>query len=201
MITTRDLRRLADIALTMPPGMHNDILKQCPEVELWPYYRFLYLLMHKVHPRIVVECGVYQGSATEHMAIADTNANIIGIDNNPMPRVADVVYRNQNVYMLRGDTVESAYKVTRLLSDWKARIGILFLDSTHDGNTPTREYLAYSQMLSDEAIVVCDDILFPPMIGFWNWLPGDKIELHELHPKPSKDYQDIGFGVSIVRHK
>jgi cephalosporin hydroxylase len=108
--------------------------------------------------------------------------------------------------MVRGDTTQmETREVVKSFMKRGERIGLIFLDSTHDGTTPLYEYGMYQDLFADECLVVCDDLLAPDhlkeMQDFWEWLPGEKQILHYLHPRLNKDYPVPGFGISIVRRE
>lgn len=200
-ITADALKQLAHQAVHAPRGLGNPALAANPES--WaPYLRFLHLVVREYRPEIAVELGVYMGTATAHMALACAETFVIGVDIAPHEAFGRVTGSFPNVWLVRGDSVEGAPEVARLA---KGRpIGLLFLDTVHDGDTPRREFEAYEPMLADGALVCCDDLLGPEhlrvkMQEFWRWLPGEKLELHELHPRAEGLYLDPGFGVSIWR--
>lgn len=168
-----------------------------------PYYRFLFSAAYFLQPKVIVECGTYLGIAAEHMAIAVQNipdAIVITIDEKVTDRAVKAVNMHDGkIFLIHGDTVLSAQHVYDYCDLHNFRIGLLFLDSTHDSYTPKREYEAYLPYFEDECLVCCDDIGDPNNREFWDWLPGDKMELNMLHMAKYPGYPNPGFGISIVR--
>jgi cephalosporin hydroxylase len=190
-----DLEYCARQVVYEPWGVGDKHLKN--NSESWaPYLRFLHTVVRTYRPKLVVECGVYMATATEHMAVACKDTMVIGIDIDFHPHASKVLSRNSNMRFIHGTSYESVEHVMLLSGD---NIGLLFLDSEHDGIIPRKEYEAYCDMFADECLVACDDILDPRMEEFWKWLPGDKRELHFLHPAQHSWMLIPGFGISIVR--
>lgn len=199
-LTLDNLEIIARRVVDEPWGCGDEVL--AANSESWaPYLRFLHAIVKEFKPEAVVECGVYMGTATAHMALANPNTLVVGIDRQFHPNVGKVTCFYDNIVLIDGDTVESFDTVKHVLDGLK--IGLIFLDSTHDGETPRREYDAYKRLFADECVVACDDLsgpkhLMEKMQRFWKWLPGEKRELHFLHPKIG-NIDEPGFGVSIVR--
>lgn len=203
-MTLDELKAIADESVHGLVGCNDPHLAALHES--WaPFRRFLYAVAMEIKPEVIVECGVNMGTGTAHMASGSPDTLVIGIDWKYHADVWDVVGPYMNIVLLDGDTVAMAPTVKGLIGG--SRIGLLFLDSTHDGLTPISEFMAYRPMFADECIVAVDDLLGPKhqmeqMQEFWRWLPGKKTELHFLHPVPETHIGIIdqpGFGVSIVR--
>jgi len=204
-----DINRLAQLAteaLTLPIGCGDPYFGSLQDQECWaPYLRFMYLCVKEYSPASVVELGVYAGTCTGHMAMANPKIPIIGVDREFKPEAYEIRKRFPNIHLIEGDTVESMPTVKWLLE--YTSIGMIFLDSTHDGITARNELEAYRPLFADECIVAVDDLLGPvhlmeKMQEFWKTLPDEKIELNFLHPIPDDRINLIdqpGFGVAIVR--
>ena len=209
----RDLITIAQASLNIPNGMGDSIL--AANSESWaPYYKFLYTVVKQYTPHVCLELGVYLGTATSHMALGCGSTTVLGVDNNYHPHARLNLSRHPNVVLFEGFTTaitvrfEIADFLERLsvAAGGPRRIGLLFLDSTHDGETPKNEFLTYQDLFADECLVVCDDLIGPKhleikMQEFWEWLPGEKHELHYLHPRVNDSHDEPGFGVSIVRRQ
>lgn len=203
-----DIVALAEKAPTMKRGMGDSDLAK--NQESWaPYLRFLGAVVKKYQPRVALELGVYMGTATRHMALGSPDIVVIGVDRDFHPAVWDNTLGYHNIILVEGDSTAESTKIA--VEDnlpgvgyVKTLIGLLFLDSTHDGETPKKEFELFEPLLAKECLVVCDDLLGPKhleekMKVFWDWLPGQKQELHFLHPRLNDSYDTPGFGVSIVR--
>lgn len=207
-----DLITIAKECVEEPAGMGDSILAQDPEVGI-AYNRFLGTVVKRYAPAVCLELGVYRGIATAHMALGCMSTTVIGVDRDFHQNARTSLMRYPNVVLIEGDSTSLGVQgeiidfLDRLMLEaGKERlIGLLFLDSTHDGKTPKREFQAFRTMFDEECLVVCDDILGsekskPKMQKFWEWLPGEKQELHFLHPPLHDDiYPEPGFGISIVR--
>lgn len=198
----KDLAVIADRVVNEPWGVGDELLASNTESSM-PYNRFLHEVVKVYEPKAVVECGVYMATATRHMALACIHTHVIGIDHAFHSEAYNMTYGLFNVHLIDGDTIESAPLVKRLLKEYNRHIGLLFLDSTHNNFTPRMEFSAYEEMFDYECLVCCDDILSPDMAGFWDWLPGDKVMLNQLHPMKYEHLEAFhpGFGVSIIRSK
>lgn len=204
-----DLVYIADNALRTQAGLGNKRLHK--NSESWaPYLRFLGLAVANYKPHACLELGVYMGTATTHMAFMSPRTLVIGVDREYHPAFPKVTEGYDNIVQIVGDTTlrETRDKVSEALELVdplnKQRIGLLFLDSTHDGVTPKQEYELYSPFFDEECLVCCDDLIGPKhleekMKEFWDWLPGEKKEMNYLHPRRHKQHDEPGFGISIVR--
>ena len=145
-----EIRELATLALAQPPGLGIPELERNPE-NFAPYLRFLYDVVDFYRIRMVIECGVYMGTASEYMAIAGgNNVFVIGIDIAPHPHAVNIVYpRHKNLALVHGDTldIDTFERVGNLVGN--DGVGLLFLDSSHDGVTPFMEYKLYKRFFAD----------------------------------------------------
>lgn len=176
--------------------------------ELWaPYLKFLTLYAQYAKVGVALETGTYNGTSALHLSFGAKH--VITIDREPQAPAYRIAEVRKNVTLLIGDSC-GAWPQVKTLCDKHGPIDLLFLDSTHDGETPRREFETYRDLMADEAAVIVDDLLGPEhlrtqMQAFWEWLPGTKVELHALHPQriaPDVAYHDApGFGVAIVRRE
>lgn len=198
---------LASRAMIMPIGMYDDVLEDLDDS--WPpYYRFLYLCVKEFEPKLVLELGTAGGVCAAHMASAGrSQTTVITVDKDPQPLAYDLAVEYQNMQVWDGDSCSFHDRLVHYCEATGFNIGLLFLDTEHDGITPKREFETYKDLLMPGCIVAVDDLLGPEhlheaMMEFWNWLPGLKIELNDLHPRrigPTIAYHDQpGFGVCIL---
>jgi cephalosporin hydroxylase len=165
---------------------------------MWGYNRFLHWFVYNHRPGLVIECGVYMGTATEHMAVAYPYTLVVGVDIKPHSAFYGVVQRNRNVRLVTGDARLSLEGVKHFAEDRK--LGLLFLDSTHDGTTAQMELEVYSELMGEECLVAADDIRgYPAMEIWWNSLQYPKLDLSFLHMQANEFGVPTGFGVFIVR--
>lgn len=193
-----------DQALALPPGM--GIASLAANDGSWaPYLRFLYLLaQHVPSTQRILELGTYAGLSAAHLALGNPESFVCTVDLEPQADAYKWAEQLGNLSLIVGDSCAVKERVSSWLHG--RQIGLLFLDTEHDGETPARELATYVPYLSDVAFVVIDDLLGPAhlcskMMNFWNALDYVKFELHALHPRrtePGIAYHDEpGFGVVI----
>lgn len=194
----RDLESLAIKSIHEPWGVGIVGLRTNSEAAA-PYYRFLHKVVNHYKPEAVLECGVYLGIASVHMAVANLSTIVIGVDKELRKEPQKFADLYQNLEYIEGDTTSRLVcdRVEKILNEKK--LGILFLDSEHNGTVPTLEYLMYKKFFARECLVACDDILDRRMEEFWVKLPGEKAVMNYLHPSPYTGVPEPGFGFSIVR--
>jgi len=143
------------------------------------------------------------GTAAAHMASGNPRTQVIAIDIDPQPEAYEAEEQYPNLEVWQGDSCAFHLELTTCPYE---EIGLIFLDSLHDGERPRIELGTYKDLLTSPALVIVDDLLGPehlriPMQEFWEELPEPKIALHELHPQriaPGIAYHDApGFGVCI----
>ena len=200
----QELKTISDQVVNQPWGVGDGYLQA--NSESWaPYLRFLHAVMRQYSINVALELGVYMGTATAHMSLGNPDATIIGVDREYHPNAFGVIRMYGNIIYLQGNTTsENVLISVDVLCQKFGKIGLMFIDSTHDGVTPKSEYEAYEHLFDDVCLVCCDDLIGPShlhasMQEFWDWLPGDKLKLHHLHPRLNDSYDEPGFGVSIVR--
>lgn len=192
-----DIMGFARTSVNEPWGL-GDAFLQTSESQP-PYYRFLHKLVKHYTPQLVVECGVYMATGSVHMALGNRETNVVGIDIAPHTRAYSALLLYNNFHLLVGDTTEDKIFAEVDSKFPNSYIGLLFLDSKHDGITAIKEYNLWRKKFAQLCIVACDDILDPRMEMFWSKLPGEKLELNFLHPAQYPGYPDAGFGISVVR--
>ena len=180
----------------------------------WPYYRFFYHLAQMLQPGLVVELGGYQGTAAAHFAAGWPEGTVITIDHHTDPgddankaKMLEACQRYPNIKYFQGWTTDtlatenrgkhslgdagSAYQdVMAYILEERTSIDILFIDSWHVYEYASADWIAYSPLLSETALVICDDILDEgapgsPISGmrrFWDELPEPKFLNTNLHP-------------------
>ncbi len=126
-----------------------------------------------------MEIGIQTGTASAYMCAA--GSHVIGID-----VLTDIMAMPDSFHFIHGDSTDtSTYdEVVRLVVKY-GRIGLVYQDSSHHYLASKKEWELYSQLLSPNAIWICDDItpafyaegVDPPgkgMIQYFDELPGDK---------------------------
>ncbi|MGH7274878.1 MAG: CmcI family methyltransferase [Nitrospiria bacterium] len=152
-----------------------------------PYYRLFWLIGQALKPGLVVELGSWQATAAAHFALASPAGRVVTID----------IHREDKLAQQRA--IEAAGYIPNLtylnMWSWDAvdkikalnqEINILFIDAWHDYKYAMQEWELYSPLLSNPALVICDDITaaynFEGMLRFWDELPGEKFLDSRIHP-------------------
>ena len=174
-----------------------------------PYYRFFFELTKRFKPKVVVELGSWQGTSAAHFAGGCKETTVITIDHHSDPgdidngaKTYEAALEFENLHYIQGWTCDKIYKeeigkhqrqapnaypsVKKALG--KKKIDILFIDSWHRYDQAMKDWNAYSPLLADEALVICDDIIpgtkgggIEDMDKFWKGLKGEKFLDSMLH--------------------
>lgn len=193
-----EIETLARASVNEPWGCGDPFLENTESSP--PYYRFLNKVVKEYKPQIVIECGVYMATASVHMAIGNPDTQVYGIDKQPHSRTYSALLLYNNFHLIIGDTT-SLLVYDELKDRCKGKVGLLFLDSEHDGETANKEFNLWKTLFTPECLVVCDDLADPRMKHFWDILPGEKLEMPFLHVAQYPGMLDNGFGVSIIRRE
>ena len=151
------------------------------------YYRFLYHLILATKPKVCIELGVYQAVASTFMAFATSQYGgwVVGIDINGVS-LHDKFnkHKPKNYIFINGDsTAEPVQEIVKKIA--MGKVGLVYQDSSHHYTPSCQEWAFYSQMLSENAVWICDDItpsfhdpnVDPPgkgMVQYFEGLPGKK---------------------------
>ena len=184
------------------------------------YYRFFYQLTKKFKPKIVVELGSWQGTSAAYFAGGNATTKVITVDHHTDPgddlnRLKTVEAQNQfpNMKYCKGWTCNEIYeeekdshsikgenafpKVIKELNGEK--IDVLFIDSWHNHKQALRDWNAYKELMSNDALVIVDDVLvgtpntaIDNVRKFWDELDGVKHLDTTLH---------VGFPMGFITVK
>lgn len=152
-----------------------------------PYYRLFYRIAQTLKPEFVVELGSWRGDASAHFALGNPEADVIAVDVHKDSDLAGMAKLQEAVNLLPNLTWLQAWSwdVVDIIKAVDKPISILFIDAWHDYKYVKREWDLYSPLLSEVALVICDDITagynFEGMIDFWNELPYEKFLDNEAH--------------------
>jgi predicted O-methyltransferase YrrM len=156
------------------------------------YYKFLYGLVQLYEPKLVLEIGVEFGLASAHMASAAKKygGHVVGVDHkyHHVPgRMIGEAYGNYD--FIQGDSraLLTISRVAEFVESY-GPIDLVFQDSSHHYVESIEEWEAYTPLLGEKAIWVCDDIsppfhdpnIDPPdkgMVQYFEGLPGEKMLL------------------------
>lgn len=143
-----------------------------------PYYRLFFEIAREFKPRRVVELGSWRAIAAAHFAYGNPDAEVITIDIHKDDKFS------QQLTIEAANTIPNLTYINKWTWDASEEVGknidILFIDAWHRYDYATREKELYFPLLSDEALVICDDItdnggMFEGMIRFWEEMDGAKI--------------------------
>jgi len=147
-----------------------------------PYYKFLYLLCRKYQPKVMVELGTWEGTASYHMAWGSPLGHLYTVDINAEAAKRLESKMLMNTTFVLGDSREVADKLP-------AEIDLLFIDTIHDYDLFKAEYNLYHDRVKQ--ILLFDDIHFQTMGKvFEEVVRGNKVELPKLHWS--------GFGAEVI---
>lgn len=171
------------------------------------YYRLFYHLAKRLQPALVVELGGWQGTAAAHFAAGNPGGIVVTIDHHSDPgddvhqaKMLEASGQYKNLIYLKGWT----WDMVDYVRDFKQGISGLFIDSWHDYEHAKKDWELFSPLLSDPALVICDDIttdrgpVIDRMDEFWEELPGQKFLATGLHDASSKN---IPMGFLLHRKK
>lgn len=154
------------------------------------YYRVFYYLTRYLEPDFVVELGGWQGTAAAHLAAGYPQSIIISIDHHTDPgddqnkELTLEASRNfRNLVYLQNWTWHAIEQV----KNFDKTIDILFIDSWHDYEHAMADWELYRPLLTNGALVICDDILggngpvISGMTDFWNQFDYEKFLCDSIH--------------------
>ena len=169
----------------------------------WRYYAALRDISMYLKPSICLEIGTWQGVSAACLAAGNKEGTVITIDHHSDPGdfenqqvLAMAVANYPNIKYIQGCSTEMVWKqkpgtrfvrddVMKLLDGRK--IDLLFIDGWHGGEYARADFDTYRDLLSDEALIVCDDIYGAEdvtiygMKKFWEELPGEKYLDPDIH--------------------
>lgn len=166
-----------------------------------PYYSFFHKLSAALEPKFVVELGAWQCTAALCFASGYIEAIVATIDHHGNPgdennaglcRRAATLYRN--LVYLKGWTWDKL----ETIKSFNTKIDILFIDGWHQYEYAKKDWDMYTPLLSDNALVICDDIIggYGPtiagMLDFWNELP---------EPKFLNDKVHVGYPMGFLKYE
>lgn len=158
-------------------------LKQLPHANQERYYWFLHYLASILQPKVIVECGVYEGTSLAHLAAGCMDAKVVGVDLN-VEQIDGTLTTYPNVQVVRGNSLDY------LKNYWGRPIELLFLDTEHTPIHVSKELMLAWPHLPVHGVVCIDDIsISPQMETWWSGLKLNKYSFPDLH--------STGFGVII----
>ena len=155
------------------------------------HYRFFYHMVAEMKPKMALEIGIDHGHTIVHMAAANRETRVVGIDKLMHCADGDIhrQYANCEVYYLNSLNAED---LIQHLVKAHGKIGVVFQDSSHHYEESLKEWELYSQYLDKNAIWVVDDVtpdfhdpnIDPPgkgMVEYFDLLPGRKKVYDNIH--------------------
>ena len=123
--------------------------------EIKHYYEFLRMISWLGSPNLCLELGTSQGFGSANLRKGCPSSRIITVD--------IVNFQGEKVEGIEYWNCDSCNPLEELQN-----IDILFIDTDHDGIRPLLEFNVYSKLLSENAVVLFDDIkLNEEMRDFW----------------------------------
>ena len=190
--TLSDIRKLADESLlelpTGNPWLDSRYDEQVAIIgHTNPYYRLFYRIAETLKPEFVVELGSWRAIAASHFALGNPDATVITIDIHREDKLAQQLCIEAANYIPNLTYINAwSWDAIDIVKMIDKPLDCLFVDAWHDGKYVRREWELYSPLLSDSALVICDDITaaynFEGMIDFWDELPYEKFLNNDIHP-------------------
>lgn len=161
-----------------------------------PYYRFFEALAAELKPGLSVVLGVCGGGDCLHLAKGHPEGLVVGIDlKNSWPdRIEHIQNNFKNFRFILGDSALEADNIYNTYGP----IDILFIDTVHTGERMLLEFKTYRPFLSKDAVVCLDDIHRAGMGKAVEKLPGEKIDLNDLHPRQTDAAEGDGGFLTVI---
>lgn len=160
------------------------------------YYQWLHLAVKVLKPENILELGTANGTATWCMFTSkeeQSTVTTIDIADHPKYMAQDMVDGNYD--FVHRDTIDPNCIEYLTFSLGSQSVDFLFIDSHHIYDHISKEWFLYQQFLTDEALVIVDDINHNDMRKFWDEIQYEKLDI-------SSDCHYSGFGIfNFVRQK
>lgn len=151
------------------------------------YYRFIYHCARDLRPGCYVELGVLDGWGVLHAKVGNSQAHVIGVDQEVgsyrLDRFADLF----PVTLLDGDSIAMA---TVFEERFGPIVEMMMFDSDHHAEYMVEEFEAWDRLCVPGAIQMFDDVLSRTLRLGWDAIPGPKRLVPALH-------RETGFGIRI----
>jgi predicted O-methyltransferase YrrM len=179
--TLKDLAFLAESVqylIDSRPKILRDMTDQAPTT--LHYNRFLYELVQRYEPEVILELGTDRGRSAAHMASGNPHAIVLTLDIDPActKQVNDLGWHN-----LHGYTTDSLkFKLEDHFIPVSKIVDLLFIDSLHAFEHARAEYDLYLPYVEPGGIILFDDIhLDAGMEKLWASIEEEKADLTPLH--------------------
>lgn len=149
------------------------------------YYRLAYRIAQLCKPTLTIELGSWRATWAAHVASGNPGGQVITIDIHREDKIAqqkamETAAHYDNLSYINGWSWDVGVELKRDLIDaLGVTIDILFIDAWHEHDKADRERKLYFPMLSDPALVICDDLFDSAgttegMLRFWDEMRGEK---------------------------
>jgi predicted O-methyltransferase YrrM len=160
------------------------------------YYRFFELLAAEIKPKLSVELGVGGGGVSVHLAKGNPDGMVVGVEIS-WDRPEEINHIIKNFPNFRFQRCDSQWAAP-MIYDMYGPIDILFIDTIHTYERTLLEFKTYRPFLSKDAVVCLDDVHRPGMAKAVEKLPGEKIELDDLHPRQTDAEEGDGGFLCVI---
>ena len=187
---------LSEIKQIMKRSFYTAFINTHPHIT---YYRFFRELVIALQPSISVELGTAAGGASMYMAAGCVDCKVVTIDNTVKypEHLEHIKTHYDNWKFLEMDTIDA---VDFISAEYVGKIGLLFVDATHESVRVLEELIAYKELLADGCVVVFDDIeLTKDMKRLWTYLQRISAEYDLEIGKLNDLHSEVGFGVLIYK--
>lgn len=155
-----------------------------PYFEQTPYYKFLWAAMIVLQPKNVVELGTYWGlSGLAIMEGLPPDSEFTTVDNG-----AEDSNTHYHLNHVNDSRLHFIYASSLSVASRFSDIDFLYIDTAHNYEQVSKEWVLYEPLVSKGGVVLFDDIhLNDGMDRFWTELQGNKVDISEYHGS--------GFGI------
>lgn len=156
------------------------------------YYRWLAGAVNAMQPRRILELGSYTGGSILCMLQElGQSSELISVDMEKDLRFCPPeVFDDVRIRFVFGNDLDLSIFGGNIPFD----VDFLFIDTDHTYQQIAKEWSVYQHLLSNEAIVVLDDIRLNDMYRFWQELDYKKLETTD-------DCHISGFGFFVFRRE
>jgi len=193
-ITLEELRSLSD-SLASIPDDRPQWLKDMPYAMETPthYYRYLWELVRRTKPSYVIEIGIDKGGSTLTLGAAIGGGTVLSVDIDlascSNARQIAIQHGLTNLQIVQDDSIHNI----KLLELIGKKADLVFIDGAHDFVHAYGDYEQYRRFVSQDGIILFDDIHEGrEMETAWSYVVDKKIELPKAHHS--------GFGACKVDH-
>lgn len=121
----------------------------------FPYYRLMYNLTNKFKPTLCVELGVNKGCGLASFARGNASTIVVGVDPLRLPEIDTILQTCPNTRFVQLSSTDIT--TVDYIKSLGQKIDILHFDTEHNYGQVINEFMAYKDLLNENAILLFDD--------------------------------------------